>query len=119
MIATAEQTPANFVAQNGNAKSARAKLVRRIARLVRREGLSYDDWRYVARGVRRACGLRPAKRPKRLPRVLTEEGFRRFSRAVDQAADVQHALMLRLLFYTGVRVSELCSIEVGDVDLDA
>src|SRR5262245_4148527 len=42
MIAAAEQTPSNFVAQNGSAKSAKAALVRRIARLVRREGLSYD-----------------------------------------------------------------------------
>ena len=37
---------------------------------------------------------------------------------MDAAEDVQHALMLRLLFYTGVRVSELCSIEVADVDLE-
>ena len=35
-----------------------------------------------------------------------------------QAEDVQHALMLRLLFFTGVRVSELCGIEVADVDLE-
>jgi integrase/recombinase XerD len=119
MIATAEQTLANFAAQNGKAKSAEAAIVRRIARLVRRDGLSYEDWRYVARQVRRTCALWPAKRPKRLPRVLTEEGFRRFYQAVDRAADVQHALMLRLLFYTGVRVSELCSIEAADVDLAA
>ena len=38
---------------------------------------------------------------------------------MDQAEDVQHALMLRLLFYTAVRVSELCAIEVADVDLEA
>lgn len=31
---------------------------------------------------------------------------------------MQHALMLRLLFYTGVRVSELCAIQVADVDLE-
>ena len=37
---------------------------------------------------------------------------------VDQADDVQHALMLRLTFYTGVRVSELCGIEVSHVDLE-
>jgi integrase len=49
---------------------------------------------------------------------LTAEQFRAFYRAVDAAEDVQHALMLRLLFYTGVRVSELCGIEVADVDLE-
>jgi site-specific recombinase XerD len=37
---------------------------------------------------------------------------------VDQADDVQHSLMLRLLFFTAVRVSELCNIEVTDVDLE-
>jgi integrase/recombinase XerD len=37
---------------------------------------------------------------------------------VDQADDVQHALMLRLLFYTGVRVSELCNMQIADVDLE-
>lgn len=29
---------------------------------------------------------------------------------------MQHSLMLRLLFYTGVRVAELCSIQVGDIN---
>jgi integrase/recombinase XerD len=43
---------------------------------------------------------------------------RRFYQAVDQADDVQHALMLRLLFFTAVRVSELCNIQVADVDLE-
>ena len=38
---------------------------------------------------------------------------------VDRAEDVQHALMLRLLFYTAVRVSELCNMLVTDVDLEA
>ena len=60
-------------------------------------------------------------RPRRggeLPRVLTAEEFRRFYQMVDRAEDVQHALMLRLLFFTAVRVSELCRIEVADVDLE-
>jgi site-specific recombinase XerD len=33
--------------------------------------------------------------------------------------EVQHEILLKLLFYTAVRVSELVHIEVGDVDLDA
>ena len=50
--------------------------------------------------------------------MLTADEFRRFYQVVDRAEDVQHALMLRLLFYTAVRVSELCNIQVADVDLD-
>jgi integrase/recombinase XerD len=104
--------------QNGKAKSKRAGIAAKIARLVRREGLSYDDWRYIARQVREKCDLRPAKTPKRLPSILTADEFRRFYRVVDRAEDVQHGLMLRLLFYTAVRVSELCNIRVSDVDLE-
>src|SRR5208283_4099750 len=105
-------------APNGKAKSPRARLIAQLARYVRKAGLSYDDWRYVARRVRQKCDLRPAAKPKKLPRVLTADQFRAFYKAVDAAEDVQHALMLRLLFYTCVRVGELCSIEVADVDLE-
>jgi integrase len=106
---------ANGASQNGKAKS---EIVSQVARIVRKHGLTYDDWRYISKRVREACELRPAKRPKKLPNVLTADHFRRFYKIVDQADDVQHALMLRLLFYTGVRVSELCNIQVADVDLE-
>jgi integrase len=118
MTVETKENPSKCAAQNGRAKSPKSRFVARIARLVRQAGLSYDDWRYVARQVRRKCDLHPDKKPKRLPRVLTADEFRRFYKIVDQAEDVQHALMLRLLFYTGVRVSELCSIQVADVDLE-
>ena len=106
------------VSQNEKAKSHKSEIVAKIARLVRREGLTYDDWRYISRRVRQKCDLEPPKRAKKLPRVLNPNDFRRFYRAVDQADDVQHSLMLRLLFFTAVRVSELCNIEVTDVDLE-
>ena len=112
------QNPSDCVSQTGKAKSAKAALVAQIARLVRREGLDYEGWRYVSRQVRRKCHLTPPTKPKKLPRVLTAEEFRRFYKVVDRAQDVQHALMLRLVFYTAVRVSELCNIEVADVDVE-
>lgn len=105
--------------QNGKAKSLKAKLVARIAKLVRQTGLDYEDWRYVSRHVRRVCDLRPVKKGRKLPKVLTSDEFRRFYMVVDRAEDVQLALMLRLLFFTAVRVSELCRIGVADVDLKA
>src|SRR5271165_3536481 len=111
-----DENSATFATQNEKAKS---DIVSQIARIVRRAGLDYDAWRYVAKQVRKECQLRPAKKGRRLPRTLTTDHFRRFYEVVDQADDVQHALMLRLLFYTGVRVSELCSVEVVDVDLEA
>ncbi|MGA2620206.1 MAG: tyrosine-type recombinase/integrase [Thermoguttaceae bacterium] len=101
--------------QNGKAKS---QIVSEIARIVRKHGLDYQGWRYIAKKVRQKCELRPAKKGRKLPRILTADDFRRFYRIVDQADDVQHALMLRLVFYTAVRVGELCRIEVADIDLE-
>jgi integrase len=113
------ENPTKDMTQNEIAKSPKARLVARIARLVRQEGLDYDGWRYVAKRVRRLCDLRPEKKGRRLPRILTTDEFRRFYQVVDRAEDVQHALMLRLLFFTAVRVSELCNMLVADVDLEA
>ena len=109
----------SFGTQNGSTKSIKAQLIRRIARLVRQDGLDYEGWRYVAKKVRQVCRLKPAKKGRKLPNVLTAEEFRRFYQEVDRASNAEHALMLRLLIYTGVRVAELCKIEVSDVDLDA
>lgn len=106
----------NCVSQNGKAKS---KLVSQIALIIRKAGLDYQDWRYVSQRVRLECELKPAKKGRRLPKVLTEDEFKKFYRTVDGAENIQHSLMLRLMFYTGVRVSELCRMEVGDVDFSA
>jgi integrase/recombinase XerD len=112
------ENPTKCEAQNGKAKSRKAQLVTQIARLVKKEGLDYAGWRYVSKRVRKVCDLRPEKKGRRLPRVLTTDEFRRFYAAVDRAQDVQHCLMLRLLFFTAVRVSELCNFGISDVDLE-
>jgi integrase len=106
---------ARFATQNEKAKS---EIVSQVARIVRRAGLDYEGWRYVAKQVRKECQLRPAKKGRRLPRILNADAFRAFYEAVDKADDVQHALMLRLMFQTAVRVSELCGIQIGDIDLE-
>ena len=105
----------SFATQNEKAKS---EIVAQVAKIVRRAGLDYEGWRYVAKQVRKECALRPAKKGRRLPRILNADDFRSFYEAVDKADDVQHALMLRLLFQTAVRVSELCGIQVGDIDVE-
>ena len=46
------------------------------------------------------------------------DDFRRFNKAVDQSDEAQHGLMLRFMFYTGVRMSELCNMLVTDADLE-
>jgi integrase/recombinase XerD len=113
------KNPPKCASQTGKAKSSKSRIVAQVALLLKKEGLDYDGWRYVAKRVRHICELRPAKKGRRLPRVLTTDEFRRFYQIVDRAEDVQHALMLRLLFFTAVRVSELCNFGISDVDIEA
>lgn len=110
------QNPSNEMTQTKKPKS---QVVARIARIVRRAGLDYAGWRYVSKRVRRECDLKPAKKGRRLPKILTSDDFRRFFEVLDRSDSIQHSLMLRLLFFTGMRVSELCNTQVVDVDLEA
>jgi integrase/recombinase XerD len=114
MAETPENQP-NEMTQNEKAKS---EIVQQISRIVRRAGLDYEGWRYVAKRVRKECSLQPAKKGRRLPKVLTNEDFRRFFEILDKSEDIQHSLMIRLLFFTGMRVSELCNTTISDVDLE-
>ncbi len=108
----------NCADQSETAKSSKAQIVKQITKIIRKAGLDYEDWRYVAKQVRKTCDLKPAKKSRKLPNILTADDFRQFFKEIDQANNVQHGLMLRLLFYTGVRVSELCNMLVTEVDLE-
>ena len=57
-----------------------------------------------------------AKRPKRLPTVLSAEEVRRFQGAVD-GGDGLYRLMARLIYGTGLRRQECCQLRIHDLDL--
>ena len=107
---------ANFVSPNEKAKS---EVIAQLVRIARKARLGHDDFLYVAQQTRRKLGLRRVLKQRRLPQLLTEAELKRFFRAIQDCGDVQHEILLKLLFYTAVRVSELVHIEVGDVDLEA
>lgn len=106
---------ADFVSANENAK---CEVVAQIVRIARKARLSYDDFLYISQQVRKKLGLRRSKKERRLPQLLPETELKRFFQAIQDCGDVQHEILLKLLFYTAIRVSELVRIEVSDVDLD-
>jgi integrase/recombinase XerD len=106
---------ANFVSPNEKAKSA---VVDQLVRLARKARLGYDEFLYVSQQARKKLGLRRVQKDRRLPQLLAESELKRFFRAIQDTGDVQQEILLKLLFYTAVRVSELVHIKVTDVDLD-
>jgi integrase/recombinase XerD len=54
----------------------------------------------------------------RLPEVPTEEELRQFYQLVWQTRNFADMILIKTLFYTGVRVSELVSIRLVDVDVE-
>ena len=104
---------ADFVMPTEKAKSL---VVAQIVRLARKERLSYDDFRYVCQQARRKLGLRKPQRERKLPQLLPEAELKRFFRVIQECGDLQHEIMLKLLFFTAVRVSELVALRVEDID---
>ncbi len=114
-IAKERQKRGDFVSPNEKAKS---QVITEFARIARKERLGYDDFIYVCQQARRKLGLRKPKRERKLPQLLPETELKKFFRVIQECGDLQHEIMLKLLFFTAVRVSELVSIKVKDVDFD-
>jgi integrase len=93
-------------------------VVAQFVRIARKARLGYDDYLSISQQARKKLGLRRGRKERRLPQLLADGDLKRFFRAIQDCGDVQHEILLKLLFYTAVRVSELVHIEVGDVDLD-
>jgi integrase len=92
----------HFTSANEN-----TKLVRDISRLVRRARIDYEGFRRVCSRVRKEAGLQRPPRSRRLPRILSETSLKRFFEAVQASGNLQHEIMLKLLFLTAVRVGAL------------
>ena len=103
----------HFVSSHVKAKSA---VVTQIVRIARKQRLSYDDFLYVCQQARKKLGLRKPKRERKLPQLLPEVELRKFFRIIQECGDLQHEIMLKMLFFTAVRVSELVGIRVEDID---
>ena len=104
----------HFVSSNEKAKS---NIIARFVQIARKDRLSYDDFLYVCQQARRKLGLRRPKRERKLPQLLAEANLKRFFRVIQDCGDVEHEIMLKFLFFTAVRVSELVKIKVAEVDL--
>ena len=106
------ETPGTVLRRPGELQT----LARRIGTLYRKAHLTAEEARYVHKQARTLAGIRGRpQKPKRLPEILTPEELQRvFSQAYRERP--RDGLIVRTLFETGLRVSELVSLQVTDVD---
>lgn len=116
MTIRSSKKPTNFAASKENTKS---EAVKKIVRVVRQHRLSYDAFIAVCQQVRLKLKMEKPRRERRLPELLSLAELKKFFKTVQKCGDTQHELLLKLMLYTAVRVSELVNIRVADVDLDA
>ncbi|MBA4073515.1 MAG: integrase [Cyanobacteria bacterium PR.023] len=115
MASQKTQKSANFAPSKQKAKS---EAVKKVLRVARQHRLNYDEFIYVCQQVRLKLKLKKEKKEKRLPELLSLAELKKFFKTIQKHGDIQHELMLKLLLYTAVRVSELVNIRVADVDAD-
>ncbi len=94
------------------------KKAQQLARHLRGEHPDYVYLKQVFRHLRAELEIEIPREPKRLPHVPSEEEMRRYYQVVWQTRNFGDMVLIKALFYTGVRVSELVNIRLVDVDLD-
>ncbi|WP_201371661.1 hypothetical protein [Ktedonobacter robiniae] len=71
----------------------------------------------VFRELRKELEIEVERSTPRLPNIPTEEEIRAFYQQVWQARKFADMILIKTLFYTGIRVSELVNIRLEEVDL--
>lgn len=92
------------------------KKAKQLAKHLRKERPDYNYLKSVFRHLRTELEVEVPKAQKKLPNIPTEEEIKLYYDAVWQARNIQDMVIIKTLLYTGVRVSELVNIKLGDVD---
>lgn len=94
------------------------KKAKELAKLLRAERPDYPYLKSVFRALREELEVAVPRKEARLPEVPTEEEMRLFYQTVWNCRNFADMVLIKTLFYTGVRVSELVAIRITEVDVD-
>src|SRR2546427_11755735 len=94
------------------------KKAKELAKLLQTERPDYLYLKSVFRELRAELSIAVPHKEVRLPELPTEDEIRRFYQAVWNCRNFADMVLMKTLFYTGVRVSELVAIRLDEVDVE-
>ena len=94
-------------------------MAKKLVRVLRPHHPDYHYLKKVFQHTRELLEIGPTPQPKRLPELLTDTELKAFYEAVWNARQLTHAVMLKLLLFSGIRNAELVTLHLPDVDLQA
>jgi integrase/recombinase XerD len=87
-----------------------------IARYLREESPDYGYLRTLFMHLRQILEVTVSSKPKKLPYVPTEYEIQKYYESVWRSQNIQDVIIIKVLLYTGIRVSELIRLKKSDVD---
>jgi site-specific recombinase XerD len=90
-----------------------AELIDQLVEIKRKWKLTPEQNRYVDRQTRQRLGLVIEMRPKKLPVYLTPSEIQEFFKTAQEISS-KHRLLVELLIMTGLRINELCNVDILD-----
>lgn len=94
-----------------------SKKAKELAKYLRSERPDYHYLKSVFRELRQELDIEVPHAPKRLPSIPTDDELQQFYQVVWQCRNFKDMILIKTLLYTGIRVSELVSLRLVDVDL--
>ncbi len=94
------------------------EMAKKLAGQLRPQRPDYNYLKHVFCHIRNILNVTPVSKEKRLPELLTDQELISFYDTVFRSRDCKHAVMIKLLIFTGVRNAELARIRITDIDLE-
>lgn len=93
------------------------KKAKEITKYLRKERPDYNYLKSLFKYLREELEIEVPRNARKLPYVPTEDEIKNYYKVVWNSKNFQDMLIIKVLIYTGVRVSELVSIKISDIDL--
>lgn len=93
------------------------KKAKELSKYIRGEKPDYNYLKSVFKYLRKELEIDVPRSTRKLPYVPTEDEIKNYYKAVWKSKNFQDMLIIKVLIYTGARVSELVNIKLSDTDL--